>query len=330
MNKIRILITDTHFGVKQNSITWLNSQKRFIYEQFIPKLTELSNSGETFEIVHLGDVFDSRSSISTLIATEVVEIFKKLCEIKGCEKITIIAGNHDFYSPNSDEIDSINLLLNNSSKINIVSTDIQIHEKDCLYVPWYKWFDQDNIQKLIDEYNIKHVFTHADIITSPVYIKNANIFSGHTHNIYIKNNIYNLGSCYHLNFGDFNSPRGYYIMYEKDDNMKLQFIENINSIRFWVLNDETLFNPPSEIKDWDYIELRISQNNINKDNYIECINKFINNYKNTRIMPIIENNKIDSITNFEQYDIESTITKLIPEHLKSKFNKIIENKNTSL
>ena len=63
-----ILITDTHFGIKQNSITWFNSQSNFIYEQLIPYI---QTHKDIIRLIHLGDVFDSRSSISVLIAAKV-------------------------------------------------------------------------------------------------------------------------------------------------------------------------------------------------------------------------------------------------------------------
>ena len=55
-----VLFTDTHFGVKNNSMTWLNSQLNFIYKQFIPDLQELKKQGHDITLIHLGDVFDSR------------------------------------------------------------------------------------------------------------------------------------------------------------------------------------------------------------------------------------------------------------------------------
>ena len=36
MDNISFILTDTHFGVKQNSMTWLNSQLDFFYNQLIP------------------------------------------------------------------------------------------------------------------------------------------------------------------------------------------------------------------------------------------------------------------------------------------------------
>ena len=94
MDKIILLLTDTHFGVRQNSMTWLNSQLEFMYEQFIPDLKHLKSVGHIpVHVVHMGDVFDSRSTISTYVATKVVEVFKEIASIA---PVTIIAGNHDY------------------------------------------------------------------------------------------------------------------------------------------------------------------------------------------------------------------------------------------
>ena len=38
-----IIFTDTHFGVKQNSITWFKSQKKFIEEQLMPYIKSLDD-----------------------------------------------------------------------------------------------------------------------------------------------------------------------------------------------------------------------------------------------------------------------------------------------
>ena len=33
-----LILSDTHFGIKQNSLTWMNSQIEFIRNEFIPCL----------------------------------------------------------------------------------------------------------------------------------------------------------------------------------------------------------------------------------------------------------------------------------------------------
>ena len=90
---IDVLFTDTHFGWKNNSMTWLNSQMNFIYNQFIPTIKKLSTKDDV-RVIHLGDVFDSRSTISTYVASKVVQAFKDIR--KWCDEFIIVCGNHDF------------------------------------------------------------------------------------------------------------------------------------------------------------------------------------------------------------------------------------------
>lgn len=313
---INVLFTDTHFGVKQNSITWLNSQCEFIYKQLIPHIKHLKESDDV-RLIHLGDVFDSRSSISTLVATKLVEVFKELNEL--VNEFIIIGGNHDYYSPNTDTIDTLSLLLKDSG-ITLVTKDIYIKDND-LFVPWYKWFDQDNIQKHIDEYNIKNVFTHADIVTSPVNLKGVNIYSGHLHIPYIKGHIRNLGSCYALNFADSNAPRGFYVLSDK-----LTFVENEISIKYHRLYNEDIFKE-NKFNQNDYIEIYINQLNLSKSEYANQIATMTKLYKNIWIIP--QSNIVGNSPDlkFEGYDIASIANDMIPEELEEKFSLIIKKLN---
>ena len=312
-----ILITDTHFGTRQNSNTWLNSQINFLENQLIPYI---KNNGD-IRLVHLGDVFDSRSTISTMVATKVVEVFKKISGL--VKEFIIIGGNHDFYSPNSDEVDTLNLLLG-SLNIKIVTKNILIDkEAKHLYVPWYQWIESPQmIQNLIDDNGIIRVFTHADIINEPVNINCQEIYSGHIHIPELKGKLRNLGSTYALNFADANSKRGFYVICE---NGQLVFIENEKSIKFHRLYNSDIFTVP----DWDkndYIEMYISQSNLADAFYIDEINHIIKTWKNVWLIPQTESNDLqisESQDKFEGYDIETIVSKLIPENLKDKFEQVL-------
>lgn len=306
-----ILITDTHFGVKQNSYTWLISQLDFIYEQLIPYI---KSSDDRFNIIHLGDVFDSRSSISTMVAAKVVEAFKELRSL--VNKFTIIAGNHDYYSPNSKEIDTLNLVLQNLD-INLI-TDDYVVDGDSIYIPWYSWGDE-TIQDVIDKGGIRYLFAHTDIINEHPLYKGVGIFSGHIHIPSLKNGLYNLGSCYSINFADANQDRGFYVL----NDGKLEFIPNTKSIKFWRLYNDDIFNDLSMISHRDYVEVYIDKSNLMSINYQEKLNILNKEYKNIWIIP----QSTDYMTEneiFEGYDMNHIISKLIPEELKDKFNKILD------
>lgn len=306
-----ILFTDTHFGWKQNSITWYNYQSGFIYNQMIPYIRQVKkeSSNEKVVLVHLGDVFDSRSSVSTYIATHVRQMMSDLrSEV---DEFIIIGGNHDYYSPTSDSIDTLNLTLYGLD-INIITKNIYQLE-DCLFVPWYE-YQKPELQDYINDNHIKNVFTHTDIVTASPLVRVKNLFSGHIHIPSLKKGLYNLGSCYPLNFADSNNKRGFY-MY---DGNNLKFIANNTSIHFWRLYDKEILNDIHNVTPDDYIELYINSNLLSTSIYQEAIENIISTLKNVWVIPKNSDEIIES-KDFESYNIEDMIEECIPDHLKDKF-----------
>ena len=309
---IDVLFTDTHFGWKNNSMTWLNSQMNFIYKQFIPTIKKLSKK-EPVRVIHLGDVFDSRSTISTYVATKVVDAFKDIRSV--CNEFVIVCGNHDFYSPNSDTVNTVTLLLNN---IDITIVDQDMYETDNhAFVPWYVY---ENGEFTTDA---KYIFCHADIVNGviPVGCIGKSVFSGHIHTPLCRNSkgLYNLGSCYSLNFADANSTRGFYVI----ENDKVQFIPNKESINFYrFYNDEILNKNIDSLNTNDYIEIYVSEINMSKDDYITPIKKFTDRFTHLWIIPQVVSNTSATGEDFKEYDIEAIMADMIPDDLQHFFEKV--------
>lgn len=318
-----IIFTDTHFGVKQNSITWFKSQKRFIEEQLMPYINSLDDD---VKLIHLGDVFDSRSTISTYIATEVVDLFTKLRSM--VKEFIIIGGNHDYYSPSTDRIDTLSLLFDKLD-IQLVTKYLLVDGED-LYLPWYEWLSHnDRLRELVKRYGIKNIYTHADIVTEDPHIPTSTrVYSGHMHTPKIFSNLYNLGSCYYLNFGDSDGDRGFYMI---DEENNINFIKNTSSIKFWRFYNEDILNLDyNKFKPQDYFELYITQENLQSLEYSKIISDFIDRFKNSWVIPqysstIGESNDLD----INKRNIEQMIQELVPENLKEKFNKILEHTKTT-
>ena len=317
-----IIITDTHFGVKNNSITWFNSQSDFIYKQLIPYI---KSHQDTIRLIHMGDVFDSRSTISVYIAKKVRKMFKDLAEI--CEDVIVVAGNHDFYSPVSDEYDSLSLVLHNIDKVKLVRKESYFVDNQ-LFIPWYEWDKIDiNAYNKIQNERVYYVFAHTNIVdVDPGIDEDIMVFSGHMHHPFFKGNRYNLGSCYSIDFSDCNSERGFY---EFGSDEKLKFIPNTHSIRFWRLKNEDIFKE-NNFKEWDYIELYITQSNMTNEIYLKKINEYTKSYKNVWVIPMSNDNNIKDDVKFEGYDIESVINECIPKELEEKFNQITERLNGNI
>ena len=307
---IDVILTDTHFGWKNNSMTWINSQMQFIYQQFIPKLKELSKF-DNVRVIHCGDVFDSRSTISTYVATKVVEAFKKIRE--NCKEFVIICGNHDFYSPNSDIINSVKLFMSNLD-IHIVDREI-MRQGENLYVPWFKWIEGNF------ESDCKYIFTHADLINDsiPDSAIGKTILAGHIHTPTNRNGRYNLGSCYSLNFADSNSERGFYIINED----KISFVPNTVSIKFYRLyNDEILNTNIEKYNTNDYIELYISDANMSSEQYIAAIKKFTERFTHLWIIPQVVAVSDNINEGFTGYNMETIMEEIIPSDLREFYNKV--------
>ena len=307
---INVIFTDTHFGWKNNSMTWLSSQLNFIYDQFIPHIKELSKI-DSVRVIHCGDVFDSRSTISTYVATKVVQAFKDIRKV--CDEFVIVCGNHDFYSPNSDVVNTVKLFMSNLS-ISIVDQEI-IEQGDFCFVPWFKWVD-GNFHT-----DCKYIFTHADLFNGliPDAAIGKTILSGHIHTPIDRNGKYNLGSCYSLNFADSNSKRGFYIL-NKD---KISFVPNTVSINFYRLyNDEILKCNINDYNQDDYIELYVTEKNMYLDEYINTIKKFTEKFTHLWIIPqtVLLNENINE--SFTGYNLEHIMDELIPADLKEFYNKV--------
>lgn len=308
---IDVIFTDTHFGWKNNSMTWLTSQMRFIYEQFIPHIKELRKE-DPVRVIHCGDVFDSRSTISTYVASKVVQAFKDIRSV--CDEFIIVCGNHDFYSPNSDMVNTVDLFMGH---LDIIIVNQIVHETSDgkAFVPWYVWESGDF------KTDAKYIYTHADIVCGKVHdhCVGKTIFAGHIHTPRDRKGLYNLGSCFSLNFADANSKRGIYVVRDG----LIQFIENNVGINFYRLyNEEVLTANLSRYNPDDYIELYISQENMGREEYVSSIKGFTEMFSHLWIIPQTTQSNGTLNEDFTGYDIEAIMEASIPEDLTDFFQKV--------
>lgn len=307
---IDILFTDTHFGWKNNSMNWLNSQMNFLYEQFIPTIKKYRERDKV-RVIHLGDVFDSRSTVSTYVASKVIKAFKEIRE--NCDEFVIVCGNHDFYSPNSDTVNTVELLM---SHLGIKIVDQELYESDdhC-YIPWYVWQNGE-----LPEIKSKYIFTHADIIGDriPLGLTDKTIFSGHIHIPSQREGLYNLGSCYSLNFADSNTSRGFYVI----EDGKIQFIKNDVSIKFHRIYNEDVLNCV-EYNPNDYIELYVLNDKIGLVEYVDAVKWYSERFSHLWVIPQVSQSIVGiDQENFEHYDIEKIMDDSIPDDLKHLYDRV--------
>lgn len=323
-----IILSDTHYGIKQNSITWMNSQIDFIYNELIPCIKYLiEKEHQLVRIIHCGDVFDSRSSINPYIAAAVRKAYTELANL--CQ-VYIVAGNHDFYSPNDDSVSALDFAFNGVKNLNVIKDKIAPlwfgeYDNVSLLVPWYEFDKKELLTQIIDEYKPKYIFCHTDLTRlSDEYkelLKDITVFSGHIHTPQKENNLITLGSTYALTFADCNADRGFYI--HTDETNELKFVKAKNIIKFWRFYNKEIFDIDVTKVNNDYIELYIDKLNLMNENYAERISFLTSRIHNIKVVPNSDKeNSVEEIE-FKNYNIQEICESNIPEELKDKFNILL-------
>ena len=95
------IISDTHFGARNNSVEWLDRMTEYFEDYFIPKVKENYKEGDI--LIHCGDVYDNRQSVNLLVLHRTISLFEKFSEIFK-DGIYVIAGNHDIMRKNTNDI----------------------------------------------------------------------------------------------------------------------------------------------------------------------------------------------------------------------------------
>ena len=99
------IITDTHWGVRNDNSAFLDMNKKFLDNVFFPKLRE--NSVTT--LIHAGDLVDRRKYINIQTANRLRIDFIEPVEQMGLDYHHIL-GNHDVYYKNTNEVNAIHEL----------------------------------------------------------------------------------------------------------------------------------------------------------------------------------------------------------------------------
>ena len=73
------ILGDLHFGVRSNSLEWLEIQKDFFENEFIPTLEKEYKPGDV--LVQVGDTFDNRQSINIKVLNYAINLFERLGKI---------------------------------------------------------------------------------------------------------------------------------------------------------------------------------------------------------------------------------------------------------
>jgi DNA repair exonuclease SbcCD nuclease subunit len=246
------LITDTHFGARSDSIPFDNFFAKFYTEVFFPHLEQAGIK----TIIHLGDVFDRRKFINYNTLKKCREYFFDKARDLGID-VHMIAGNHDTFFKNTNEVNSLDLLLREYGNVITYSDaeEIKLDGKNLLLVPWICSGNYAETMEVVDKSNAQAVFGHFEFSGFEMYRGHKNdhgmgterfdrfplVCSGHFHHRSRTGNILYLGNTYEFTWSDYNDPRGYHL-YDTETN-EVEFFENPFQIFHKIYYDDTTGDP---------------------------------------------------------------------------------------
>lgn len=230
------LITDTHWGVRNDNIAFMDNSKRFLDEVFFPYLD--ANNVRT--VVHLGDLVDRRKYINMQTATRLrIDFLDKLAN-RGLD-VHMIAGNHDTYFKNTNSINALHELVVGKYNFTIhdqLPKEVEFESATVLMLPWICDENRDICLQKVRTTPASIVMGHLELAGFEMYrgsmVSHGDdrspfdrfnmVLSGHYHHRSSDGTIYYLGSHAEFTWSDYDDPKGFHIL--DTDTRKLEFIKN--------------------------------------------------------------------------------------------------------
>jgi DNA repair exonuclease SbcCD nuclease subunit len=242
------LISDTHFGHKNDSILFHKAFVKFYDDIFFP---ELQRRGIK-TVVHLGDLFDRRKYINFHILHRTrIDFLQKL--VDGGYDTHIIIGNHDTYFKDTNDVNSITELIHMrypNFQVYEETQEIVFDKLRVLIVPWLNTTNMGPGLEMIAKSKATVCFGHLEIagfnmsqtqvcehgMDRAVFKRFKKVLSGHFHHPNSDGKIQYLGSPYEMTFADLDDPRGFYIF--DTDTLELEFIQNPYKMFYRLVYDD--------------------------------------------------------------------------------------------
>jgi DNA repair exonuclease SbcCD nuclease subunit len=234
-----LLITDQHFGARNDSQVYVNKYQKFYSETVLPYI----DKHKITQIIALGDTFDRRKAINFNSLQAAKDMwFDPLRERD--VKMHMLVGNHDIYYKNTLRINSPQLLLGDYDNITVVDDPQQLSfgDTNILLLPWICDENRQRSMDLIKSNSASICLGHLELNNfepipgytmehgdSPDLFSKFNLVcSGHFHHKSRKGNIVYLGNPYQMFWNDYGCDRGFHVL--NTDTEKLTFVKNPNSM----------------------------------------------------------------------------------------------------
>lgn len=293
------LITDTHAGIRGDNPAFLDNTKKFLDNTFFPYVDR--HNIQT--VVHLGDLVDRRKYINFNTATRLRIDFLDELKKRNLD-VHLIAGNHDCFHKDTNEINAIKELVENAYPSFKTYTNyaerVDFDGIPILFVPWICDANREQIINEINTTNAQIAMGHLEIqgfemfrgsvvshgFDRTAFSKFDMVMSGHFHHRSTDGHIFYLGSHAEFTWSDYDDLRGFHIF--DTETRELTFVENPYRMfkKIWYDEEQT-----QEIDLEEYRECIIKVITKNKTNLYD-FDKFIERLEqvNPLEIQIVEDN----------------------------------------
>eukprot|EP01125_Pyxidicula_operculata_P020453 TRINITY_DN7559_c0_g1_i1.p1 TRINITY_DN7559_c0_g1~~TRINITY_DN7559_c0_g1_i1.p1 ORF type:complete len:1128 (+),score=226.98 TRINITY_DN7559_c0_g1_i1:11-3394(+) len=251
---------DIHFQDK--GLDRIRRTSKWITEEFTKRKVDT--------VVCLGDVLNTRETVSVQAQSAAFEFFSELERNLPHAKIHILLGNHDMNLRHSRKISSLDGLTvhshteNNRIKLYKEIEMVDILGKKCLFIPYHHEpndiinYVNDLSKNSEDPLSEVVVFGHLSlngaiqnntfasykgIVSTELFQNFQRTFSGHFHYHHeLSNRVVYVGSPQQFNFGDAGQPRGV-VIYDRNTD-KYEHLTNPHGSYFHKIPEEELANYP--------------------------------------------------------------------------------------
>ncbi len=264
------LLGDVHIGARNDSPAFHKHFAKFYNDVFFPYLEKHN----ILHIVQLGDVFDRRKYVNFNTLKQSTDYF--FDRLNREYSTWMLVGNHDTYFKNTNEVNSLDLLLKGYSNIISVQqcTKIDFEDITFLLVPWWCEENNEHIKQSLKNTNATHVIGHFEIDGFEMY-KGAvhqggtsrdtfanfeKVFSGHFHHQSKYGNIHYIGTPYEMTWSDYDDPKGFHVF--DTDTRETTFVENPYKM-FHKIHYDDMDKLPSDVLNIDF--------NVYNETYVKLI-----------------------------------------------------------
>ena len=262
-----LLITDQHFGVRNDNEHFINHYKKFYGQVVIPFI----KASGIKEIISLGDTFDRRRYINFHSLDEAKEMwFDQLIKL-GCNH-TMLIGNHDIYYKNTLKVNAPHEILGEYNFDVIDKPTTKSYDgTDILMLPWICDDNKSEIFEAVQRSKAPVLMGHLELngfeahpghimesgMDGTFFNKFKRVFSGHYHQKSTKGNISYLGNPYQLYWNDYGCKRGFHVF--DTSTLKTTFYRNPFDIFYKLYYNNGVSIPESEDLKGSFVKLIVEE-----------------------------------------------------------------------